>query len=65
MPGPAAKAAMKIGLSELQRIQNDLLPKAAQEDPAKKRALFLHDESKRKASSWTNTLEGSRKVRGF
>ncbi|CAD7941245.1 unnamed protein product [Amoebophrya sp. A25] len=51
-----------IPLSELQAIQRRILPVEKREDEGKKRAVELQGKSKAKASTWTNTLEGSRKA---
>ncbi|CAD7956081.1 unnamed protein product [Amoebophrya sp. A120] len=57
-----SKSAFVLPLSELQAIQHRILPAEQVEDLGRKRALKLHENSKKRAGTWTNTLEGSRKA---
>jgi len=57
---PSKAPAAIVSLSEMQKMQASLLPESQKEDVAKKRAYNLHLASKQRASTWTNTLEGSR-----
>jgi hypothetical protein len=50
-----------IPASELLRIRSSLLEQPGTVGDGGKNALELHEKSKRRASAWTNTLEGSRR----
>ena len=50
-----------IPASELLRIRSTLLEQPGTVGDGGKAALELHEKSKKRASAWTNTLEGSRR----
>lgn len=62
MPRPKSPPTTVMGLSELRRIQTQLLPPEKQADPAVVRALERKELSDAKKANWTNTLEGGRKA---